>query len=81
MKIDMTRTTLQRAKVTIRCVYKFNYTLEVNVRVRIIASYCALFQDAQDLGISIELLPLSRPDEEFNISLFYSVCSCLLLYL
>ncbi|KAG5539601.1 hypothetical protein RHGRI_019964 [Rhododendron griersonianum] len=42
VKIDMTRTTLQRAK------------------------------DAQDLGISIELLPLSRPDEEFNISLFYS---------
>ncbi|KAE9459542.1 hypothetical protein C3L33_08517, partial [Rhododendron williamsianum] len=72
VKIDMTRTTLQRAKVTIRCVYKFNYTLEVNVRVRLIASYCALFQDAQDLGISIELLPLSRPDEEFNISLFYS---------
>ncbi|XP_058223972.1 ATP-dependent DNA helicase 2 subunit KU70 [Rhododendron vialii] len=42
VKIDMMRTTLQRAK------------------------------DAQDLGISIELLPLSRPDEEFNISLFYS---------
>ncbi|TXG66692.1 hypothetical protein EZV62_007967 [Acer yangbiense] len=29
-------------------------------------------KDAQDLGISIELLPLSRPDEEFNISLFYA---------
>ncbi|PSS35906.1 ATP-dependent DNA helicase 2 subunit like [Actinidia chinensis var. chinensis] len=41
-KIDMMRTTLQRAK------------------------------DAQDLGISIELLPLSRPDEEFNVSLFYA---------
>ncbi|GMY32211.1 ATP-dependent DNA helicase 2 subunit KU70 [Fagus crenata] len=41
-KIDMTRTTLQRAK------------------------------DAQDLGISIELLPLSRPNEEFNVSLFYA---------
>lgn len=41
-KLDMTRTTLQRAK------------------------------DAQDLGISIELLPLSRPDEEFNVSLFYA---------
>ncbi|XP_062170512.1 ATP-dependent DNA helicase 2 subunit KU70 [Alnus glutinosa] len=41
-KIDMTRTTLQRAK------------------------------DAQDLGISIELLPLSRPDEEFNVSLFFA---------
>uniref|UniRef100_A0A5B7BKN8 ATP-dependent DNA helicase 2 subunit KU70 n=1 Tax=Davidia involucrata TaxID=16924 RepID=A0A5B7BKN8_DAVIN len=41
-KLDMTRTTLQRAK------------------------------DAQDLGITIELLPLSRPDGEFNISLFYA---------
>ncbi|KAL2905967.1 ATP-dependent DNA helicase 2 subunit KU70 [Bienertia sinuspersici] len=41
-KLDMTRTTLQRAK------------------------------DAQDLGISIELLPLSNQDEEFNISLFYA---------
>ncbi|PON60167.1 Ku, partial [Parasponia andersonii] len=41
-KIDMIRTTLQRAK------------------------------DAQDLGISIELLPLGRPEEEFNISLFYA---------
>nr|GEU52139.1 ATP-dependent DNA helicase 2 subunit KU70 isoform X1 [Tanacetum cinerariifolium] len=41
-KLDMTRTTLQRAK------------------------------DAQDLGISIELLPLSRPDEDFNVSLFYA---------
>ncbi|KAB1213409.1 ATP-dependent DNA helicase 2 subunit KU70 [Morella rubra] len=41
-KIDMTRTTLQRAK------------------------------DAQDLGISIELLPLSRPDEDFNVSLFFA---------
>ncbi|KAG7995248.1 hypothetical protein I3843_01G098900 [Carya illinoinensis] len=41
-KIDMTRTTLQRAK------------------------------DAQDLGISIEILPLSWPDEKFNVSLFYA---------
>lgn len=41
-KMDMTRTTLQRAK------------------------------DAQDLGISIEILPLSRPDEDFNVSLFYA---------
>ncbi|CAA3022081.1 ATP-dependent DNA helicase 2 subunit KU70 [Olea europaea subsp. europaea] len=41
-KMDMTRTTLQRAK------------------------------DAQDLGISIELLPLTRPDDEFNMSLFYA---------
>lgn len=41
-KMDMTRTTLQRAK------------------------------DAQDLGISIELLPLSRLDEEFNLSIFYA---------
>ncbi|EEF40803.1 ATP-dependent DNA helicase 2 subunit KU70 [Ricinus communis] len=29
-------------------------------------------KDAQDLGISIELLPLSQPDEEFHISLFYA---------
>ncbi|RWW57134.1 hypothetical protein BHE74_00036101 [Ensete ventricosum] len=28
--------------------------------------------DAQDLGISFELLPLSRPDEEFNVSMFYA---------
>lgn len=41
-KLDMARTTLQRAK------------------------------DAQDLGVSIELLPLSRPNEEFNVSLFYA---------
>ncbi|KAK4421555.1 ATP-dependent DNA helicase 2 subunit KU70 [Sesamum alatum] len=41
-KMDMMRTTLQRAK------------------------------DAQDLGISIELLPLSRPDDDFNMSIFYA---------
>ncbi|KAK8648316.1 hypothetical protein V6N13_129073 [Hibiscus sabdariffa] len=29
-------------------------------------------KDAQDLGISIELLPLSRPDSEFNVSVFYA---------
>ncbi|KAL5538711.1 hypothetical protein UlMin_046194 [Ulmus minor] len=29
-------------------------------------------KDAQDLGISIELLPLSPPAEEFDISLFYA---------
>ncbi|PIA35887.1 hypothetical protein AQUCO_03400046v1 [Aquilegia coerulea] len=29
-------------------------------------------KDAQDLGISIELLPLCRPEEEFNVSLFYA---------
>ncbi|XVE53098.1 hypothetical protein DITRI_Ditri02bG0177300 [Diplodiscus trichospermus] len=29
-------------------------------------------KDAQDLGISIELLPLSRPDEEFNVLIFYA---------
>lgn len=42
IKMDMMRTTMQRAK------------------------------DAQDLGISIELLPLSKQDDEFNISLFYA---------
>lgn len=29
-------------------------------------------KDAQDLGISIELLPLSPPDEEFKVSHFYA---------
>ncbi|EER95967.1 hypothetical protein BDA96_02G056700 [Sorghum bicolor] len=29
-------------------------------------------KDAQDLGLSIELLPLSRPDEQFDMSLFYA---------
>ncbi|CAB4263614.1 unnamed protein product [Prunus armeniaca] len=29
-------------------------------------------RDAQDLGISIELLPLSWPDSDFNVSTFYS---------
>ncbi|KAJ6816348.1 ATP-dependent DNA helicase 2 subunit KU70 [Iris pallida] len=29
-------------------------------------------KDAQDLGIAIELLPLSRPDEEFNVSILYA---------
>ncbi|KAG2323931.1 hypothetical protein Bca4012_038285 [Brassica carinata] len=28
-------------------------------------------KDAQDLGISIELLPLSHPDKQFDVSLFY----------
>ncbi|CAA7056686.1 unnamed protein product [Microthlaspi erraticum] len=28
-------------------------------------------KDAQDLGISIELLPISQPDKQFNVSLFY----------
>ncbi|KAH6760023.1 hypothetical protein C2S51_016972 [Perilla frutescens var. frutescens] len=27
--------------------------------------------DAQDLGISIELVPLSKPDDDFNVSTFY----------
>ncbi|GAB2235561.1 hypothetical protein Droror1_Dr00025990 [Drosera rotundifolia] len=41
-KLDMARTTLQRAK------------------------------DAQDLGITIELLPLSSPDAKFRLSHFYA---------
>ncbi|XP_042010904.1 ATP-dependent DNA helicase 2 subunit KU70-like [Salvia splendens] len=41
-KLDMMRTTIQRAK------------------------------DAQDLGISIELLPFSKPDDDFNVSTFYA---------
>jgi len=31
-------------------------------------------KDAQDLGISIELLPLSCSDEVFKVSQFYAVC-------
>ncbi|EPS73529.1 hypothetical protein M569_01226 [Genlisea aurea] len=41
-KMDMMRTTLQRA------------------------------QDTEDLGISIELLPLSKPGDQFNLSTFYA---------
>eukprot|EP00850_Spirogloea_muscicola_P014919 SM000110S18926 [mRNA] locus=s110:292351:298253:+ [translate_table: standard] len=29
-------------------------------------------KDAQDLGIQLELLPLSRPGEEFNVNIFYA---------
>lgn len=29
-------------------------------------------KDAQDLGISIELFPLNRPGEEFNVAIFYA---------
>ncbi|XP_078429816.1 ATP-dependent DNA helicase 2 subunit Ku70-like protein isoform X2 [Wolffia australiana] len=29
-------------------------------------------KDAQDLGISIEILPMSRPDEKFDVSKFYA---------
>jgi hypothetical protein len=42
-------------------------------------SVLAFLQDAQDLGLSIELLPLSRPDEEFNMSRFYAVSPHLFL--
>lgn len=38
-----------------------------------ITHFLNTFQDAQELGISIELLPLSRPNEEFNASHFYAV--------
>ncbi|PWZ27928.1 Transcriptional repressor ILP1 [Zea mays] len=31
-----------------------------------------VFKDAQDLGLSIELLPLSHPDEQFDMSPFYA---------
>ncbi|XP_054805998.1 ATP-dependent DNA helicase 2 subunit KU70 isoform X2 [Prosopis cineraria] len=33
-------------------------------------------KDARDLGISIELLPLSCPDKEFNVSQFYADLIC-----
>jgi ATP-dependent DNA helicase 2 subunit 1 len=29
-------------------------------------------KDAQDLGIGIDLIPLSRPGEDFNLAIFYS---------
>ncbi|GKC29013.1 ATP-dependent DNA helicase 2 subunit KU70 isoform X1 [Tanacetum coccineum] len=40
--------------------------------VGVVSSTILNFKDAQDLGISIELLPLSRPDEDFNVSPFYA---------
>lgn len=36
-------------------------------------AFWLFLKDAQDLGISIELLPLSQPDKQFNITLFYKV--------
>ncbi|KAK8596188.1 hypothetical protein V6N12_064687 [Hibiscus sabdariffa] len=38
--------------------------------ISVLAEFCS--EDAQDLGISIEFLPLSRPDSEFNVSVFYA---------
>jgi len=32
-------------------------------------------KDTQDLGITIELLPLSFPDQTFDVSKFYAVCT------
>jgi ATP-dependent DNA helicase 2 subunit 1 len=32
-------------------------------------------KDTQDLGITIELLPLSFPDQTFDVSKFYAVCA------
>jgi len=43
-----------------------------------IITFFLFVKDAQDLGISIELLPLSCSDEVFNVSQFYAVC--LLIY-
>jgi hypothetical protein len=68
----MTRTTLQRAKVLICTCFHFNRFRRNFVLLKVIGALFSL-QDAQDLGISIELLPLSRPDEEFNVSLFFAV--------
>ncbi|KAI3708864.1 hypothetical protein L2E82_38391 [Cichorium intybus] len=33
--------------------------------------HCSIYDILNDLGVSIELLPLFRPNEEFNVSLFY----------
>lgn len=40
----------------------------------VVHNYFFWFKDAQDLGISIEILPLSCPDGVFKISQFYAVC-------
>lgn len=75
-KTDMTRTTLQRAKVTVAFLWAIQlqfYDQDATWGIFVTV------QDAQDLGISIELLPFSRPNEEFDASLFYAVSWCGLL--
>ena len=37
-------------------------------------------KDLYDLGVIIELFPISRPDHEFDRSKFYDVCSELILF-
>ncbi|KAJ3669862.1 hypothetical protein LUZ60_010186 [Juncus effusus] len=46
-------------------------TLSGVVKTDMIRTTVQRAKDAQDLGILIELLPLSRPNEEFNVSIFY----------
>lgn len=75
--MDMTRMTLQRAKVWFALIYCSIFFIGWNsfLWVKWCFPFCFSFsyKDAQDLGISIELLPLSRPDEEFIVSKFYAV--------
>ena len=72
-KIDMTWTTLHRAKVLIcTCFNGFLKGILIFWKSLILSSSLSP-QDALHLGISIELLPLSQPDEEFNVSLFFAV--------
>lgn len=79
-KIDMTRTTLQRAQVCssghhflLNFANRSTFSTKINSIVLFFFLCYIYFKDARDLGISIELLPLGRPEEEFNISLFYAV--------
>ena len=73
IKIDMTWTTLHRAKVLI-CTCFNGFLKGIFIFWKSLILFSSLSpRDAQDLGISIELLPLSQPDEEFNVSLFFAV--------
>ncbi|CAI9117358.1 OLC1v1018735C1 [Oldenlandia corymbosa var. corymbosa] len=71
-KLDMMRTTIQRAKVMMEfshtCV---SFCIKLSISNILMVVHC-LLQDAQDLGISIELLPLMGKDREFHVNLFYA---------
>ncbi|ONM27631.1 ATP-dependent DNA helicase 2 subunit KU70 [Zea mays] len=72
VKTDMIRTTLQRAKAIL--LFKTACCQHISKCFCPFFTITILFflQDAQDLGLSIELLPLSPPDDQFNMSLFYA---------
>jgi ATP-dependent DNA helicase 2 subunit 1 len=83
VKTDMIRTTVQRAKAIL--LFKTACCQHISK-----CFFCTLFtitilsflQDAQDLGLSSERLPLSWSDEQFDMSLFYAVClhNCFFLF-